>query len=635
MKSAFSFLLVFLCSTCFGGSFVFQEQNASVFSVGPPIGFEEMWQGFDPRAEPLEIETLKEWEQESVVMRIVRYRIGDFKGKRSMMAAVYGFPKEGSNLPALLQVHGGGQYADHRPVLHNAKRGYATLSIAWAGRISSPNYHVSPEVVRLFWEGKSDDPRYRLTTDWGALDAYHAPSRHGKDAFSSLPVENWTIDPFPSPRNSSWYLIALAGRRGLTFLERQPEVDGSRLGVYGHSMGGKLTVMIAGADSRVGAAAPSCGGISDRYAEDELRFSTIGDPSSLRNISCPIAFLSPSNDFHGRINDLEAAIREIKSTDWRITSSPHHNHQDTAEFEALTQLWFDQHLKKTILLPRTPVARLYLQAEENPKFTVRVDDSQKVRAVEVYYTQQGKVQVRGALQDDSSNTKHRFWRFVQPIFDQESETWKAELPLYGSGRNLWAYANVLYELEEPVFGAGYYHGFYDTQVFNLSSLLQVASSEELVASEVPSRLSRESLIESFADEWRHHWFSYDRSKWGLRTNKLYEDQWSAPEENSLLSIEVRSSIANKLALWIDNHGVELSLLGNDAWQRFLFSCSDFLTAEGKGLSDWRGIKEFRIDGRENLTFGQRGKGATKTIGGDWQGEPPEFANLRWVAVSRP
>ena len=54
------------------------------------------------------------------------------------MAGIYGFPKGGDNLPGLLQIHGGGQYADYNAPLMNAKRGYATLSIAWAGRYFSP-----------------------------------------------------------------------------------------------------------------------------------------------------------------------------------------------------------------------------------------------------------------------------------------------------------------------------------------------------------------------------------------------------------------------------------------------------------------------------------------------------------------
>ena len=88
-----------------------------------------MWAGYDPRAEPLEVETLKAWEEDGVVLRVLRYRIGIFKGRKAMMAAVYGYPKGGSKLPGLVQIHGGGQYADQKAALTNGKRGYVlTLS---------------------------------------------------------------------------------------------------------------------------------------------------------------------------------------------------------------------------------------------------------------------------------------------------------------------------------------------------------------------------------------------------------------------------------------------------------------------------------------------------------------------------
>jgi hypothetical protein len=86
-----------------------------------PRNFDQMWAGFDPRAEPLELEVLKEWEEEGVVLKVLRYRIGVFKGKKALMAAVYGFPKTRSKLPGLVQIHGGGQYADHKAYLANAK----------------------------------------------------------------------------------------------------------------------------------------------------------------------------------------------------------------------------------------------------------------------------------------------------------------------------------------------------------------------------------------------------------------------------------------------------------------------------------------------------------------------------------
>ena len=99
-----------------------------------PNTFEELWAGFDPQSEPLDVELLKEWEQDGVVLRVLRYRIGIFKGQKAMMAGVYGHPKGGSNLPGLVQIHGGGQYANYNACLTNARRGFATISISWGGR---------------------------------------------------------------------------------------------------------------------------------------------------------------------------------------------------------------------------------------------------------------------------------------------------------------------------------------------------------------------------------------------------------------------------------------------------------------------------------------------------------------------
>lgn len=79
-----------------------------------PQTFSELWQGYDPRKEPLDVEILKEWEEDGVVMKVLRYRIGVFNGKKAMMAAVYGYPKGATNVPGLVQMHGGGQSARQR-----------------------------------------------------------------------------------------------------------------------------------------------------------------------------------------------------------------------------------------------------------------------------------------------------------------------------------------------------------------------------------------------------------------------------------------------------------------------------------------------------------------------------------------
>ncbi|MDF7806659.1 hypothetical protein P4E94_04360 [Pontiellaceae bacterium B12219] len=174
------------------------------------------------------------------------------------------------------------------------------------------------------------------------------------------------------------------------------------------------------------AAAPSCGGISDRQ-EDNL----LSDDVYLKKISCPIMFLSPANDFHGRINDLQTAVTEIKSKAWRATCSAHHNHQDTAVYEVATQIWFDQYLKGTFVCPQTPQTELSL-SNGIPVFTVRPDSSKNIRSVDIYYTQQGQVD---GLKDNRENTKARFWHRATP--GESGQALVAELPIHSLDKPLW------------------------------------------------------------------------------------------------------------------------------------------------------------------------------------------------------
>lgn len=588
-----------------------------------PQTFENMWAGFDPRKEPLDVEMLKEWEEDSVVLKVLRYRIGVFKGQMAMMAALYGYPKGRSKLPGLVQIHGGGQYADHKACLANAKRGYATISIAWAGRINAPDYRVTPNEVKLFWDGKTNDPRYRLTTDWGAVDGYHAPARNPGNVFPSAKPAAWTLDEVESPRNSGWFLCALAARRALTFLEHQPQVNPDRLGVYGHSMGGKVTVMTA-MDLRVKAAAPSCGGISDRHNNSPLYRATLGDDVSLRKIACPIIFLSPSNDFHGRISDLPRAIAEIGTDQWRVTCSPHHNHQDTSQYEVATMLWMDQYLRDSFSFPQTPETTLALKTNDGvPIFSVRPDRSKSVVSVDVFYTQHGKT---NEGPEDMQNTVHRFWHHAET--EQIGGVWTAKLTLSNVEKPLWVYANIAYPLDEPISGAGYYYGDYTAKSFNVSSILQVATAEELGAAGVRATRKPSLLIESFEGDWEKEWFTYKPDEWARSTHKIADETYAALK-GAALAVDVLAEQSNTLVVVIDGYAAEAQLSGGDKWQAVVLRLHDFHDAGGDPLSSWKDIKQLTLTPEERLKHKRGSKGSPKQIGKHWNGTKPRFRNLRW------
>ena len=119
----------------------------------------------------------------------------------------------------------------------------------------------------------------------------------------------------PSVRASKWYHWTLLARRSLTVLERMPEVDPQRLGIFGISVGGSLVWYVAGTDDRVKAtcAIYGCGWNTHPksiYAEDPKK----DDPSTILwrktmepeayapLITRPLLFLDGTNDHHGKMD---------------------------------------------------------------------------------------------------------------------------------------------------------------------------------------------------------------------------------------------------------------------------------------------------------------------------------------------
>lgn len=81
----------------------------------------------------------------------------------------------------------------------------------------------------------------------------------------------------------------------------------------------------------------------------------------------------------------------------------------------------------------------------------------------------------------------------------------------------------------------------------------------------------------------------------------------------------------KMVISLDGYAAGLNLQGDSDWQFVSLAPSDFPNASGEPLKDWSNIMELRLGAKDTL----RGK-TTKEVGGDWQGPPPQFRNLRWL-----
>ena len=108
------------------------------------------------------------------------------------------------------------------------------------------------------------------TRIWGKVDPTQGPRFYSKALRKgwkrNLQPDEYSIDPVPSPRNANWFLLTVAARRAITFLEQQPEVDPDRIGFAGFSMGGMITALTA-IDSRLKAVVPFVGGTGFKYVD--------------------------------------------------------------------------------------------------------------------------------------------------------------------------------------------------------------------------------------------------------------------------------------------------------------------------------------------------------------------------------
>jgi dienelactone hydrolase len=369
---------------------------------------EQLWRDFRPDSPELEIETIKSWREDHAAFETFRFTAEREAGGRVRAFAIRGAPIEGSGLPGILHIHGGGQTASLDWVRFWTKRGYVCVSFDFTGP----------------WPGRKD------FTDWG-------PIKQG-----NMAEANGGLLVRPTARSSSWYHWALATRRALTVLSYHPKVDRDRLGIFGVSVGGTLCWLVAAIDDRVKTAVPiyGCGYNYDRRKTvwglpdldpDVVLFTRVLAPEGYAtSISRPILLLDATNDFHGWMDNAYEIMTRIRGTS-RLAFTPRYNHHiDEAQGKNLPA-WMDWQLRGGPAFPAEPKLELRLDHEGDPVAHVRPADASRVTKVEVFYTVGEKP------------SPNRFWRRVKSVKSERS--WQAKLPVFRTRDPLRAFANVFYQ----------------------------------------------------------------------------------------------------------------------------------------------------------------------------------------------
>ena len=597
--------------------------HQSLAAEAMPQSVRELWADFDPRKDPLETEVIREWKEDGGVFRLVRYLIATFKGKPARMGAIYGFPEGAKGkLPGVMHIHGGGQ----RALLHEVKlmvgRGYAALSVNWGGNGDGKPPFNAPDGA------KPGDPN----TDWGAVD----PSQLNVPGYQSmLPGPKQFYEDREHPKNNNWYLLTLGCRRGLTFLEQQPEVDVNRLGVHGLSMGGNLTMYVAGSDDRVKAAVPAVGGSGWRWQphpflggtaqQDNVRGDVgvfarmLSFESYAPNIKCPVLHRSGTNDFHGWMDDVYRTNALIKNQPTRYCWGPHLNHRLIPEVAVAMPLWMDHFLKGGPALPETPATKLTLSPE--PVLQVTPDAGRlPVARVEIYYSV-------------DPDPRARFWRSAD--VEREGDSFKARLPLHTLDLPLFAFANVYHKLPQPESLAAIPGMPKPVTEVCISSMLHSHSVADVTKAKPTLAAKPGKIIDDFSRGLRD-WYALNAGNLThqqLWTRKVTDPLWRGPR-GAKLALTLKMAQTNPFTLvlqqneWRSYRGPRRTFVctreitGSPAPQTLTFDLNDFTSPDG-ALTTWAELDQIGLCAH----FTTKGASSQPAL---WKGSAPEFLRLEWV-----
>ncbi len=542
----------------------------------------DLWKDVDPRQDTLETEIVKEWREDGVVCRYVIFKIGTFKGADARLAALYTFPEGLTRGPAFVWAHGGGQRAERERGAYFAKHGYATVDINWGGR----------EIV----EG------IKPNTDWGRVDPSQGPQFYPKalrkNTKSNFSPDEHTLDSVVSPRNGNWFLLTYAGRRAITFLEQQPEVDPQKIGFTGYSMGGNITIYAA-IDPRLRAVVPMVGGASmitrefpglpasgrtrDFGDHVELFRRTMESQAYYPQIKIPVLMLSASDDFHATFDNIFTCLAELPHPDWRVSEKMHFNHNLSPEQWILLNLWFDQYLKgERVDLPKTPASQLGLKPAANAAvFTVAPDQPGQLEFVDIYYSY-------------DPNPQARFWKQATAVH-RKGGTWSATLTLHPN-LPLFVFANCTYALgTERTTLSG------KTSQFTLASTEQVHLPAAWKLENLAQLATSDEFLPTFVAGWGLS------PSGGLTTYKFRDPGMKLPGHDRALRLQlegVRERIALRFRIEKNKFlsGVKAppetysaNLLANPGETEVIVSVADFLDAKNQAMADWNNIATLSLD----------------------------------------
>ncbi|MCX6878227.1 MAG: Ig-like domain-containing protein [Verrucomicrobia bacterium] len=606
----------------------FLSNPGTVTFAATPQTATQLWASLDTaiRTNALNTEWQTTWVDGGVTLHQIRFDLGTLTGTQRTaspkIAAYYAYPTGGTNLPGIVEAHGGGQRASVAEAKYWAEQGYACISINWGG------LPLNAGLANTDWDGL---PAGFVRT--GVTQAIHREEPEGR-----IYNDGSTLFADAHPLNISYLLNSYAARRALTFLSGQGNVASGKLGVTGHSMGGQITVLTA-TDPRITCVTPSVGGSGYLFrdwwglpgtarAMNSVHldwYERTADPRSYwPSITCPTLFLQSSNDFNAPFDLVTKAMAlQNPAVPQRLAVAPHFNHRFDDASYASRVLWQKAHLTGGFDFPKTSVAELDLNQNNGiPLFSVWPDAStaHSIVSVDIYYGY-----------DRDSLT--RFWRDAKAV-ETSPGLWQARCPVHDTDEPLVAYAIVTYDCGfNLAMPAGYTS---PTRHFSVVSEVKTVYPPDLANHGVRATETELRKIDDFSRGF-HDWFILNPGHptlFEFWTRKPNDPTWNGAN-GSRLSLGVTTTAAgNSLGItlqtvqWNSSASTEYHAtvaLNAAGVHAVSLQVSDFTNGLNEALTTWDNVKLLR------LSAGRLVDG-TKAA---WAGAIPVFSNLRWEGGSYP
>jgi dienelactone hydrolase len=560
--------------------------GGQAFAADRPLDTpQQLWADFDPDAGDFFEEIIAEATKDGVHSRET-YISAYVLGQEIRVYCLYEVKAGAEKAPGLLNVHG------------------------WMGAASIPQGYVNDgwAVMSFDYCGKTGDRKH--------YTKYPEALRHGNmDRNVCGPVNSQTLDgkPITDPRQTSDYIWYAIERRVLSYLEKQKEVDRSRLGAQGYSYGGTLMWPL-GTDPRVKAIVAYFGiGWNEYYRSkqvwmysvpsveppktsgEEIFLAAVAPEAYVPAITAATLFLNGSNDHHGgHERGLESFKRFKPGVPWAFAIQAR-GHHDTDKVGQDAKLWLEKYvLGKEIAWPDHPRSELSLDAEGVPQLVVTPASPERVQKVEIFY----------ALKNPCSF--NRSWRDAAAV--RQGDGWMASLPVLNVEDYVFTYANITYDNTIVV-----------STEFNAVVPAKLGNAK---ATDKPS----EGIASSSHGAWTNvaevegpkgiKGFRCTDNQRGSGTEQLYDPKWRAPAGASL-GFKFHCTEPQTVILSGGDHGqyaVTLQITASDEWQEMVVP-ADRLTStfDQKPMKEWSAVGGMQLKPKT-------GSDLTKVL----------FADFRWV-----